>query len=449
MFEQSQQLSQRISLAPAVLQSLECLQLSAAELESFLQEAALSNPLLEVTVPSLPVVDLPAEPNASDRQENEIREKHVYRSRGPESLQADAFDVRADEQTFSEYLLAQLGQMRLVDGELGALCEYIIGNLNSRGYLDCPIEDLAQELGRSVEEMEQALYTVQMLDPHGVGARDLRECLLLQLLQTDDFNELTVHIIRDGLELLAQHDYTALARKLHVPVSQAKRAAETICALNPIPSRGFYSGELPLYDIPEAFIQIEDQHLIITLNEQSLPRVEIAQGYAQMIGKEEYADAQRYLKEKLADANRLIDAVALRKRTLTAIITALTHVQRDYFFGGLLRPCTMQSMAEQLGVSTSTVSRAVQGKSIQLGTKILPLRDFFTAAVCSRHGKEVSSHAIKRQLAAFLRVENPQAPLSDEALRLALSGAGYDVARRTVAKYRAELGYDIARHRSR
>ena len=242
--------SQKLTLTPAMRQALRCLQLPIPELSELLQEEALSNPLLNAEPPEHTARETLSAP--------EIREDSIWRvggQRDPEEDRTDHEPRVAQEQTFQEYLHKQLGQNRLIDSRLRALCDYLVGCLDSRGYLDCPIPQLAQELGCPLSDLEQALFAVQMLDPPGVGARNLSECLILQLAQGPYFNALTVAIARDGLDLLAAQDYKGLCKKLGAKRGEVDLACRAIRSLNPIPSRGFSSGAPLSLSIPDATIR--------------------------------------------------------------------------------------------------------------------------------------------------------------------------------------------------
>lgn len=439
--ENTQTLSQKITLSPAMRQALECLQLPMMQLHDYVQEAALENPVLEVAAP--------AEELSPDREQTvEYREQSLWYSKAaPE--EGDALSLYTREETFCEYLHGQIGQMRLIDDSLRPLCSFLVDCLDRRGYLDCPLDELAAEYGCETALMEQALYAVQMLDPPGVGARDLTECLILQLMQSRAFNELTLHIAREGLDLLAAGDYEAIAQRFGATREDVLRSAAAIRGLSPIPSRGFPGDELISYSIPEAEVAFEDGVAVITMNERLLPRLELSEDYRQMMQETTDSEVQQYLKQKFAEAGALSENLRSRSRTLLAVLTAAVNVQRGYFLEGVLQPFTMQQLAGQLGLSTSTVSRAVQDKTIQYAGRIIPLRSLFTTPIHSKGGASLSAQAVKQQLQAFLQAEDVHAPLSDDALCSALEAVGMSISRRTVAKYRAELGYDIASRRKK
>ena len=342
------------------------------------------------------------------------------------------------EKTFRDHLTEQIGQMKLVDDELLRLCRFLIDCLDERGYLDCPLEELSREFDIPLFSLEQALFAVQMLDPPGVGARNLSECLTLQLAQGRSLDPLALKISRDGLELLGKRNFSSLAVLLGVSVGEARAAAAKILALNPIPSRSFAGSEQIAYVAPDAEFSVQQGQLVIELNERILPHLPVNAEYAALMNTSDDPEVQRYVKEKLSEAQALIKGVHTRCDTLVQMLTLIGREQHGFFCGGeALLPVTMQQLSEKMGVSTSTVSRAAQNKYIQFQGRIIPVRSFFTTAI--RPDAAVSSHAVKQRLQSLIRAEDPAAPLSDEALRLALSALGIEVSRRAIAKYRAEM----------
>ncbi len=437
--EQSQQLTQRLALTQAMRQSLDCLQLSAPELSEYVQELALSNPLLDVQTPAYYETELPSERVSPEREAIELRGEDTWRGvlRSAEGA-PDLTAYLTREKTFRDYLNEQIGQMKLVDDESLRLCRFLIDCLDERGYLDCPLEELSQEFGIPLFSLEQALYAVQMLDPPGVGARSLSECLILQLAQGRSFDPLALAIARSGLELLGKRDYGGLAAMLGVSAAEAKRAAARVLALEPIPSRSFAGSEPVAYIAPDAAFSVQQGQLVIELNERILPRLSVNAEYAALMNTSDDPEVQRYVKGKLSEAQALIKGVHTRCDTLVQMLTLIGREQHGFFCEGeALAPVTMQQLAEKMDVSTSTVSRAVQNKYIQFQGRVLPLRSFFTTAI--RTDAAVSSHSVKQRIRSLIRAEDPAAPLSDEALRLALSALGIEVSRRAVAKYRMAM----------
>lgn len=444
---QKQTLSHKLVLAQTLRQSLQYLQCSAVELNELVQEAALSNPLLEV-VPaefydavSVDELISPAE------QEISFREFSYSGTHSPGNAEFSLDLLNGNGQSFADYLNEQLGQMRLVDDEMRKLCQYLIGCLDRRGYLDCPIHELSEEMDCTAAELEQALYVIQMLEPTGVGARDLSECLVLQLAQSGYFNRLTLAIAQDGLDELAHRDFSALSRKLGAPLSAVRKAADQVLSLNPIPSRGFSSGEQTAYLLPDALVKNEDGKLTLTLNERILPKLSIHADYALLAESSEDEATKQYAKEMLSAANTLVRNVSLRGDTLLRLLNYLLQEQAAFFRGGELGTLTMQKAAEALGVNVSTISRAVQNKYLQFEGRIYPLRDFFSTAIRTEGKGAISVQTLRRRIAYLIDCEDKRAPLSDEDLQRILEKDGISISRRAVAGHRSALGIPFASRR--
>lgn len=449
--EQANALAQRLVLSPSMQQSLKCLQLPVLELAEYIQNEILSNPLLEVVLPKAQVSLHHEDMSKEASLPIELREQEVWKKarRKEDEDTLSVGELSGAGQSFTEYLYEQLGQMKLFEEYFLDKCYYLVACLDNRGYLDCALSDIARETGWALDDLEQALFSIQMLDPPGVGARNLSECLILQLAQGEAFNELTVRMAREGLDLLAVQDFDGLAKRFNVSKDEVCHAAKAIEDLNPIPARGFNDGNLIAYTVPDAVVRFEQTHLVIELNNDFLPTLSINNDYAMLLHNDDYKEAKPYITEKLSQAKALMNSVDMRNTTLHRIITELVKIQQEFFIAsGPLCPITMTQLAEKLEISPSTVSRAVQGKLIQFQGKALPLRSFFTTTLHTETG-DISSLTVKQHLQNFVEREDPSAPLSDDALRLALSSSKIDISRRTVAKYRTQLGIPSASKRRR
>ena len=403
--KQSYVLSQKLALTQTMRQSLDCLQLSAPELCEYVQDVALSNPLLDVCMPTYYETELPNEDMRSEYEQIELRSEETWRDMPRGS--GNALDISA----------------------------VLTRELTFRDYLN---EELSKEFCIPFFSLEQALYAIQMLDPPGVGARSLSECLILQLVQSRSLDPLTIGIARNGLEQLGRRDYKGLAAMLGAGVSEIKQAGAKILALEPIPSRSFASSEPIAYIVPDAAFSVEQSRVTIELNRRVLPRLSVNTEYSALLATSDDPNVQQYVREKLTEANAIIKGVHMRCNTILRLLTLIATEQHDFFCsGGTLTPITMQQMAEKMDMSTSTVSRTIQNKYIQYRGRIVPLRSFFTTAI--RSDASVSSQAVRQRIQDLIKTENPEAPLSDESVRIALSALGIEVSRRAVAKYRMAL----------
>ncbi len=428
--KQSVAQKQKLSLTPRMRQSLEYLQVSLIELDEMLREEALSNPLLIVRSPSFE-----GAPPVRRWESSALRSQAAWDRSGQEM---DPLDRYVRDATFQEHLEEQLGQFPGLDREMLWICRYLVGCLDERGYLDCALEELEEEIHIPYERLEQALFVIQMLDPPGVGARSLSECLTLQLAQGDHFDELTLHIIQSGLESLAKGDRRGLCKRFSAEPGAVAAACDTIRSLSPIPSRGFRGREQVPYVVPDALISRRGGKLTVELDHAAMPQVEIDLEYAGGLADPSDQEVQRYIQEHTAKARQLIGCVDGRYRTLLRLLHVVTALQRDLFLGGDLRPMTMQQVAGEMGLNVSTVSRAVKDKWICFEGRCFPLRELFTAAVpVSEEG--ISAQMVKRQIWELIREEDRGSPLSDEQIRAALEREGIQVSRRAVAKYRSQL----------
>ena len=443
---------QRLVLTQTMRQALECLEMPVMDLCEYLQEQSLSNPLLEVEMPAPGSFALPRSPAREEDEDAgpvQRRERLIWDGQTA-AEPADLAEYTSSHITYREHLDMQLQLMKGLDPAMEALCHYLVGCLNSAGYLDCPLPELAGELGCSLFDLEQALFAVQSLDPPGTGARNLSECLLLQLAEGKDFTAVNIHLVRSGLPLLAEKDYTGLAKLLNVSRKEVLQAAEVIRSLNPIPSRGFYAERTLPYILPEATVLVDQGQPVVEMNTYGIPKVSLRQDYCDLLKSGESGEAQSYLKEKLTDAKSVLARLEKRQDTLFRLICSVVSRQRAYFLEGAeLQPLTMKQAAEDLGVNVSTVSRAVKDKYIQFQTRTIPLRALFRAPLETAGGEAISADFIHKQRRRFLAAENPLQPLSDDALAEALNGIGIAVSRRTVAKYRTELGIPTAAARKR
>lgn len=278
-----------------------------------------------------------------------------------------------------------------------------------------------------------------MLEPTGVGARTLSECLILQLAQGQNFNAVTLGVAQNGLELLAARRYTELARRLGVDKKALMEAVAVITALNPIPAQGYGTGEGSGYILPDAVITAQDGNITLELNRQAMPHVSVDKQYRTMLQQTEDAAAAEYLKEKLRRAEEMVDCLQNRKRTLTRLLTEIVQHQHGFFCGGSLKPMTIQEVAGALDVNPSTVSRAVQDKYILFRAKVIPLRSLFTQAAAYGPCGALSPVTIRQRIQRLIAEEPSGQPISDESLAAALTAEGICISRRTVAKYRTQL----------
>ena len=438
---------QRQILNQRMAQSLTVLQMPLTELYRYLSEQAVQNPLLDVDMPEILSVELPRSAEPEDviwrSDDADFIPEHARRKTDGET-RAEPVD-RGER--FTELLRRQLFEERRIPKDLLPLCLFLVDSLNRRGYLDDPIELLAEVAEARVEDMTQALYILQEMSPAGVGARSLQECLILQLVQTQDFSAETVKLIKDGLDLLAANDIRAVARLLNVGKDEALRCCAAIRRLNPIPSRGYDTLDDAAFVIPEAEVSRENGRWTVRYHDSALPRVSVNREYREMLERTDDPQLSDYLREHLTAAKHVTRELEARKRTVLRVLECLVERQSAFFTQGFaaLSPLTISEMADELGLHPSTVSRAVQGKYLMTPAGPVELRRLFSAHA-SPDGA-VSTAGAKERLNALIAAEDRAHPLSDEKLCQAMQALGIPLSRRTVAKYREAMGIPAAAKR--
>lgn len=432
------ELRQEMKLTPQQLQSMAMLQMNSQELAEYLNKISEENPLIEQEHPD----ELRSAYEA-------LRQKVSWINAGlPSEAHEAALERGAIDQnleSLSSFLRDQLERKGL-SKPLLALSTYLADLVDDDGRLNPEdLEDLA-DLGIPQDLFQQALTALQSLEPAGVGARSLSECLALQLARRKSPAPVAMEIVQRFLAELGQKRYSMIARELQVSVEQVQEAHRLISSLNPHPASSFQPAEPILYIRPDIFIAELDGRLQVILNDYYLPRVSISQYYIRLLKEDPTPETRTYLQQKMQQAKWLISGLERRGSTLRLCAEAILEVQYDFFAGHTteLRPMTMSALAERLRLHPSTVSRATREKYIQCPQGTYPLRYFLNHAL---GGEGASQQAVKLRLLALIRQEDPQHPLSDQQLADLLSGQGIQIARRTVAKYRTELhlGSTVAR----
>jgi len=485
----------RLKLAPQIIQSIEILQLPLLELRERIDQELLENPLLEVTAASeedgeeeegqqevaeeSPDTESEDEPELAEALEEEPEaeadplEEENYDALEdlirPAEYEADAGEWRpagsddgkdaklaalenspAPDISLEEHLRQQLAYYEL-DPVIRDTCEHIIANLDWRGYLEYPLQEIVASMDTPVtqEQAEEALRTVQQLDPPGVGARSIEECLLLQLDEQEEDYELLRRLIDEHFEDIAKNRYPRVARALGCTLEELKDLVARLATLNPIPGALF--GEAPApHVIPDLRVELVEGEYRVMLEDASLPSLRICSYYARRLQQKDLdPKTEEYLRQKLQSARWLIDAIQQRRSTVFNIATALVETQKDFFEKGPmhLKPLKMQDIADKVGVHVSTVSRAISGKYMQTPRGIYSLKHFFTGGVEKEDGEVESWEVVRQKLLHIVENEDKSNPLSDEQIAQMLADQGIDIARRTVSKYRKVLGIPSSRQR--
>lgn len=417
--------------------ALNVLQMSSEEVEKYVQDAFTSNPLLQfdASEQSSLVSSLNKKNLGIIFTENDgsFSVRSAYGDEG----YFDSLSTSQSEESFYDSLKSQINTSAVDDKFHRRLCCYLIDCLDAKGYCSEDVSEIAEKLGIPVNTVEAALYSIQELEPAGVGARGLSECLLIQLARTEYFSDTTIHAVKYYLEYVAANDIDSLSEELHISRREAEKTVAVIRALNPIPSSGFFTGDAPQYIISDATIYTDGGDIVVELNRHSFPHVSLSTDYDAYIGNDEYGDMQDYLQEKMQDAVNIVSDLNSRYDTVLRVITEIVNIQREYITGaGPLVPMTMVSVASRLGLSASTVSRTAKNKYVTVFGKAIPLKSFFSAQSVSAG---YSIDAVKTTIKHIIELENKDSPLSDQALCDALAAMGITVSRRSVALYRSSM----------
>ena len=472
-----QKMTQQLVMTPQLRQAIKILQVSRTELETLIDEEMAENPVLDDAVvegervatadltPEEPRVDgvvadneaKPEPEKTRDEQANDLGDvdwRDYFESYGSEFNGATVNEVDGDDErrpalenvltrtaTLSDHLEWQL---RLADlSEIEAhVGEIIIGNVSRDGYLETTIEEIANLAEVDVPVAEAVLRRLQGFDPPGVCARDLRECLLIQLDQLEASETLAARIVRDHIAALESRRFEKLARELNVTIEEIVEAAKTIATLEPKPGRNFGEGEARYVTPDVVVVKVGDEY-VITLNDDGLPRLRVSPTYMRMLANDGSEEAKGYIQDKMRAATWLIKSIHQRQRTIYLVTQSIVKFQRDFFEKGVagLRPLVLKDVANDIGMHESTVSRATAGKYVHTPQGTFELKFFFTSSLqSSGGGDDVSSESVKQRIRDIIAGEDAKRPYSDQHIAQMLAKESIDIARRTVAKYREMMG---------
>ncbi|EPB9253482.1 RNA polymerase sigma-54 factor [Escherichia coli HVH 1 (4-6876161)] len=457
-------LSQQLAMTPQLQQAIRLLQLSTLELQQELQQALESNPLLEQIdtheeIDTRETQDSETLDTADALEQKEMPEElpldaswdTIYTAGTPSGTSGDYIDdelpVYQGEttQTLQDYLMWQVELTPFSDTDR-AIATSIVDAVDDTGYLTVPLEDILESMGDEeidIDEVEAVLKRIQRFDPVGVAAKDLRDCLLIQLSQFDKTTpwlEEARLIISDHLDLLANHDFRTLMRVTRLKEDVLKEAVNLIQSLDPRPGQSIQTGE-PEYVIPDVLVRKHNGHWTVELNSDSIPRLQINQHYASMCNNARNDGDSQFIRSNLQDAKWLIKSLESRNDTLLRVSRCIVEQQQAFFEQGeeYMKPMVLADIAQAVEIHESTISRVTTQKYLHSPRGIFELKYFFSSHVNTEGGGEASSTAIRALVKKLIAAENPAKPLSDSKLTSLLSEQGIMVARRTVAKYRESL----------
>lgn len=486
MLKQNLQQKLQQKLSPQQIQFIKLLQLNTMDITQRVEQEVMDNPALEYTgddaneEPAYMEEPETAEVNDEDFAEEAYDDSSLFdisEYTGNDD-DHDSFrlysDSGGDEEkrempipvhsSFREQLLDQIGSITSSEHEQ-ILANQIIGSLDEDGYLRRPmgsiVNDLAFTAGieATIEELERILEKVQQLEPAGIGARSLQECLLLQLnRKTHDANvDLAIKILKNHMDDFTRKHYEKLKRQLKVNDDQLRDAIAQIIKLNPKPGEN-QTDVKTQYIIPDFMVTEKDGELEVQLNSKNAPELKVSRSYRETLKAYEKSaapdkklkDTVQFIKQKLDGAKWFIDSIKQRQNTLLLTMNAIVEYQKDYFVDGdetKLRPMILKDIADRIGMDVSTISRVANSKYVQTDFGIIPLKFFFSEGITTDDGEEVSNREVKKILKNAIEAEDKRNPLPDEKLMEILKDKGYNIARRTVAKYREQLNIPVARLR--
>lgn len=456
-FELKLEQTQRLIITPELKLAIALLQFSALELVDYVQEELLNNPVLEIQDAEAeakesesesieePVAEQPADEGFSwedyfrDVDWQSAREATSYQTQdGPPSVE----NCAGEAGSMMEDLLGQLRLMELPPREF-SIASFLVGNLDSNGYLRGDLDELAQALGVAEEELTVVLKTVQRLEPTGIASRNLQECLFIQLMSLKNPPALAVEIVRNYLPAAADGRFSHIASRLNCELKEVQEAVDFIRTLNPKPGSIYGEGDQPRYIIPDIIVEKVEQEYVVIVNDSAAPQLSISPFYRKLLQNGGGGDEtlSSYVKGKFDKALWLIRSIEQRRLTLYKVVKQIVEIQQPFLENGIkqLRPLTLREVAQRVGVHESTVSRATNNKYLQTPRGLFPLKFFFSSGLAGEGGEDFSSHSVKTFLREMIDKEDSQSPQSDQQLTEKFQDKGIVISRRTVAKYRDEM----------
>ncbi|HSK20156.1 MAG TPA: RNA polymerase factor sigma-54 [Longimicrobiales bacterium] len=479
---QGTQLKQEMKINPRLYQAMDLLYMPLLDLQQHIKQEMLNNPFLDLEEPQVTEEEITPSEKEKEKEEKEKAEEIDW-----EEILLDGFEAGGRRQEYEEkeyfepvsvesrdlydHLRDQLVLLRLSPRQV-LLGEEIIGNIDENGYLTCSLEevvkglnlwledagaDWAEEEGGeavpfTLEDGEEMLRILQAFDPAGIGARDLRECLVLQLQDFEMEDTLAYRIVREYFDQLINHRWSEISKDLSITPKDVQTAADEIAKLDPKPGLK-YSAPPDNYITPDLIVEKIDGEYLVFLNDTSLPRLKLSRAYREIAkDKSKFkGENKEFISNKLNSANWMIQAIEQRRQTMLKVMNFIVDRQREFFEKGVqyLKPLTLREVAEVINMHESTVSRVTNEKFVQTPRGVLPLKFFFSSGLSTTSGEDVSARGIKAKIQKLVSDEEAKRPLTDQAIVNILKDEGIQIARRTVAKYRDQLGILSARMRKR
>ena len=455
----SQKLTQTLAMTPQLRQAIELLQLGRQDYLEVIEQELLKNPLLEKVGDSEPQsadskatngeAQTSSEAKEDPNLQKPLRDEDFYEDNSSfaktRKSNFDSDELPSLEATLtypedlSTHLLAQLRTHDLSQGEL-EIASNVIGNVDSNGYLATTTSELAQACNCPEEEVLEVLWVVQSLDPAGIAARDLRECLLIQISQSQHAGTLVEKVVQDHLNELEFKRYPQLAKKLGVAVEEIYEVLKTIRSFEPRPGRPF-SSEAPVYIVPDVYIKNVEGDYVVLLNDTGVPKLKVNDSYRNFVEGGNNTEHKGYINEHMRLATGLIRSIHRRQQTIFKVTESIVKYQRGFLEEGprSLKPLVLREVAEDVGMHESTISRVTTNKYVHTPQGVFELKFFFSSGLKNNYGS-ISSESVKERIRELIAGEDPKKPLSDQAIMAVFKSEGINVARRTIAKYRESMG---------
>src|SRR3990172_2611101 len=454
MVQLTQRLSMQLKQSPQQVLLSSLLQLPVLSLEQRIRMELETNPLLEMEMEEEleqeQEMELKAESNENDENDSQDKQDEIdweeilhdqdsYEIHIPREKNPDVFErPEVFQETLTDHLLSQLNMTQMTPHEI-FIGEYIIWNINGVGYLSMDADTIAENLEEDVENVEKVLAVIQRFEPTGIAARNLQECLLIQLLEEENPNELAITFVRDHFDDFKNKRFEKLAKNLDISLETVKEVIEHITKLNPKPGEGFIAYENN-YVVPDLEVKSEDGEFKVYMHDWNIPHLRINNEYRKMMldRKKTNKETRDYIKQRLESARWLINSIHQRRATIFRVMETIIEKQKEFFVSGpqYQKPMILKDIADEIGMDISTVSRVTNGKYVQTEWGVFELKFFFSEKIRTDEGEDVSNKKIKNLMKDIIEKEPPKKPLNDQKITEILKSEGYNVARSTVAKYR-------------
>ena len=463
-FDLNLEQSQKLVMTPELIQAIQILQYNTQDLEKYIDEQLLANPILEVEgnekkadneADYSDTAESP-EPEKKSEKDEEFDWSEYLKEREYDDISYRQFEYKSNnddqEYTYEQFTSSEISlsehlmyQLQFTDLKRGCkqVGKYIIESLDANGYMTQSKEEISNHLNVPMDKIQEVVDTIQGFEPVGVAAENLQECLLIQLKNKGYDYEETATIVEDHLEDLAANRLVLIAKKVNMSVEEVQELADVIKSLEPKPGRQFSSDAETRYVIPDVIIEKYDGEYIITVNESNVPQLIVSPYYRKVLqDAEKDSNISQFLTGRLNSALWLIKSIEQRRQTIYNVVQVILKYQMDFFEKGqkYLKPLTLKKIADDVGIHESTVSRSINGKYVQTPRGVFEIKYFFTSGVSSSEEGGLSSESIKAFIKEMIGEEDASHPCSDQNMAERLKEKGIDISRRTVAKYRDEMG---------